>query len=427
MKKTLNRKSISPVAFLMCALGIIFYCYEYYLRVAPSVMGAELRETFGLTEAAFGYLAAFFYYAYTPMQIPVGMMMDRFGPRRILTFACFICAVGTYLFAATAEIILAHLGRFLVGFGSAFAYVGVLKIANVWLPKRYFAMMAGICSALGMLFGAIGGEVSMTYLVARIGWQETVHYSVIAGVLFAVLLWVFLRDSKDDSAIDHTKSDQYTVKFSRLNEMFLSREMWLNGIIGCLTFLPISAFAEIWAVGFLESTGMSKVNAALGSSMVFLGFAVGGPIWGWLSDAIHSRRIPLMVGSFISAALFAVAIFFPSSSTIWMFGLLFFAAFFTSAEILVFAVSNDLSRSKVSGTAIAFTNMVVMVGGGVLPPIIGKVLDSSMQVVDNVAVVSSEDYSIALAVLPLSLFIAGILSLILKESYRKPKKLSEAP
>jgi hypothetical protein len=134
-----------------------------------------------------------------------------------------------------------------------------------------------------------------------------------------------------------------------------------------------------------------------------------------------------MVGSFISAALFAVAIFFPSSSPIWMFSLLFFAAFFTSAEILVFAVSNDLSRSKVSGTAIAFTNMVVMVGGGVLPPIIGKMLDSSMQVVDNFAVVSSEDYSIALAVLPLSLFIAGILSLILKESYRKPKKLSEAP
>ena len=424
IKKLFSRKSISPVAILMCSLGIIFYCYEYYLRVAPSVMGAELKQTFGLSEAAFGYLAAFFYYAYTPMQIPVGMMMDRFGPRRILTFACFICAVGTYLFAATKEVTLAHVGRFLVGFGSAFAYVGVLKIANVWLPKKYFAMMAGICTALGMLFGAIGGEVSMTYLVARVGWQETVYYSVVAGVLLAAILWLFLRDSQDDRPIDHTKLDQYSIQFSRLNEMLLSREMWLNGIIGCLTFLPISAFAEIWAVSFLESTGMSKVDAALGSSMVFLGFAIGGPIWGLLSDIIQSRRVPLVLGSFISSALLAIAIFFPSSSTVWMFSLLFFAAFFASVEIIIFAVSNDLSRSKVSGTAVAFTNMVVMVGGGILPPVIGEVLDRSMQMVDNLPVISSEDYSIALAILPLSLFIAGILSLILKESYRKQKKLS---
>src|SRR6476469_4223069 len=84
-----NRKVVTGSAITMCLLAILFYYYEYYLRVAPSFMNAELKLTFNLSEAAFGNLAAFFYYAYTPMQIPVGMMMDRFGPRRLLTFACF--------------------------------------------------------------------------------------------------------------------------------------------------------------------------------------------------------------------------------------------------------------------------------------------------------------------------------------------------
>jgi MFS family permease len=414
------KKTASRLGIAMCVLGALFYCYEYYLRVAPSVMGVELKETFGLSEAAFGHLAAFFYYAYTPLQIPVGVMMDRFGPRKILSFACFLCAIGTYLFAATTVLSISQIGRFLVGFGSAFAYVGVLKLSNVWLPRRYFAMMAGICTALGM-FGAIGGEVLMTYSVAKVGWQITLYYSVIAGFLLTAILWFVLRDGKAE-AVKVTPSLASTTahqKFTSIKQMVFSKEMWISGIIGCLTFLPISAFAEIWAVSFLQATGMSKPQAAFGSSMVFLGFAVGGPLWGIISDTIQSRRVPLACGSFIAALLFGLAILFPSDSIVWMYSLLFFGAFFASVEIVIFAVSNDLSRGSVSATAVAFTNMIVMVGGALLPPLIGKMLDNATQLVDNMPVVTSGDYATALAVIPSALMIAGILSLLLKESYPK--------
>lgn len=417
-------KKVTGIALSMCVLAIVFYYYEYYLRVAPSVMSTELKLTFNLSEAAFGHLAAFFYYAYTPMQIPVGMMMDRYGPRRLLTFACFLCVLGTLMFGMTGELWIAQLGRFLLGFGSAFAYVGVLKLSNVWLPKKYFAFMAGLCTALGM-FGGISSAVLISHLMVKIGWQETLYYSSLAGVVLAAGIWFIIRDGKNQEEHEHEidLTHEVQIKLAGLKQIVQSPQMWISGLIGCLTFLPISGFAEVWAVSYLQTVGMSKFDAASGASMLFLGFAVGAPIWGIISDIIQSRRIPLIIGSFVSAGFMALIVFMPSTSLVWMYALLFLSAFFASAEILIFAVSNDISRHSVSATAIAFTNMVVMVGGVLLPPIIGKILDSAIQTIDNIPVLTVHDFSIALAVLPLGLVLSGILSLCLKESYhRHPKR-----
>jgi MFS family permease len=419
MTQKIKRKHVNTGVIIMCVLGIIFYCYEYYLRVAPSVMSAPLKAVFRLDEAAFGYLAAFYYYAYTPMQIPVGMMMDRYGPRRILTFACLMCSVGTAVFAATNHLLIAQMGRFLVGFGSAFAYVGVLKISRTWLPKKYFALMAGICTTLGM-FGAITGELVMMELVDVIGWRKTLYYSALVGFFLTIVLWSFLKEEiKRTEEVAEEPAHFAYKQLICFKEILFSSQMWINGLIGCFTFLPISGFAEIWAVRFLEDNGMLKEKAALGSSMIFLGFAVGGPLWGLLSDFMRSRRIPLMIGSFIAAVFMAIAIYFPCASALWMYPLLFFAAFFSSAEILVFAVSNDISRPSVSATAIAFTNMITMIGGALIPPVIGMLLDRSLRLVDGLPILTASDYATALSVIPASLVLAGILSFTLKESYHK--------
>lgn len=428
MDKTKEKtKAVTGSAITMCVLAILFYYYEYYLRVAPSVMSSELKSTFNLGEAAFGHLAAFFYYAYTPMQIPVGMMMDRFGPRRLLTFACFLCVLGTALFCITGQFWLAAMGRFLLGFGSAFAYVGVLKLSNVWLPKKYFAFMAGLCTTLGM-FGGISCAVLMSHLMLRVGWQSTLYYSAAAGIVLMLILWIVLRDGtsyEKQHASEMDLTHEVHLKLTGLKQIICSSQMWITGLIGLLTFLPITGFAEIWAVSFLKTVGLSKFDAATGASMLFLGFAVGAPLWGIISDAMQSRRIPLIIGSFLSAGFMALVVFMPTTSLIWMYSLLFLSSFFASVEILIFAVSNDISRHSVSATAIAFTNMVVMIGGVLLPPLIGKILDGAIQVVDNNPVLTAHDFSIALAVLPLGLVLSGILSLLLRESYHKHPKVAK--
>lgn len=419
-----DQTAITSAGIAMCVLGALFYCYEYYLRVAPSVMVPELKLAFGLSDAAFGHLAAFYYYAYTPMQIPVGIIMDRLGPRRVLTLACFLSAIGTYLFATTSVVYAAQLGRFLVGFGAAFAYVGVLKIARFWLPQKYFALMAGLCSTLGML-GAISGSVAMNHLVEMLGWKTALYYAAWAGVGLGTILWLVVRDRKRCQQKPGPSSFQTHVlqdadkPLSSLKNMFLSPQMWLVGLIGCLTFLPISGFAEIWAVSFLTTVGMSKHEAAVGSSMLFLGFACGGPLWGVVSDLLKSRRKPLMIGAGVSACFMALVILKPTTELWWMYSLLFCSTFFASAEILIFAVSNDLARNEVSATAAAFTNMVVTLGGVIIPPIIGKCLDLLAGSGSTTASVwlTTEDYAMAFWILPAGLALAGIFSFLLKESY----------
>ena len=123
--------SVEWQAFLMCVLAGIFYCYEYYLRVGPSVIQPQLMQTFDISQAGLGTLVAYYYLAYVPLQLPVGLMMDYWGPRRVLTLACLCCALGTLLFATGDSLVMAKAGRFFVGFGSAFAYVAVLKLANI--------------------------------------------------------------------------------------------------------------------------------------------------------------------------------------------------------------------------------------------------------------------------------------------------------
>ena len=392
----------------MCALGLLFYFYEYFLRVAPSVMSLELRETFLLNEASLGHLVAFYYYAYTPMQLPVGILMDRFGPRRILTFACLLCVVGASFFSLTKGLHWAQFGRFLMGFGSAFAYIGVLKIATLWLHEKHFGLVAGICTTLGM-FGAVVGEILSAKLVLWMGWRAAIVYAMLAGIPLSILLALCLKDKPDaDGGGEQSKqSESIRNAIQQLVTMVRRPVMWINGLIGCLLFLPVTAFAEMWAVPYLEATGLSKSIAATAASMVFVGFAVGAPLWGFLSGRFKTRGRILRAGAFVSAACLGVALWNPQLPVYGVCLILFICGAAASVQVLVFSVSNGLNELSASATAAAFTNMVVMLGGMVMQPSIGKLLDCLGA---STSMPSATHYAWSLAVLPVGLLLAGFLS-----------------
>ena len=184
---------VTVMPWLVCGLGALYYCYEYFLRISPSVMMHDLMSVYHLTGAEVGSLSAFYYHAYVPMQILVGLLMDRYGPRRLLAMASLFCASGTYLFVGSRSLAIAELGRFFVGFGSAFAFVGALKLATIWLPSNRFALISGIITSLGM-FGAMLGDVALRSLVDNFGWKTTTYFSAIIGVFLAIAIWMVVRD-----------------------------------------------------------------------------------------------------------------------------------------------------------------------------------------------------------------------------------------
>lgn len=415
-----GKRFIAVYAWLVCVLGALFYCYEYYLRVSPSVMSSELMNFFQLDGFGFGNLTAYYYYAYTPMQFCVGLLMDRVGPRRLLTLACLCCVAGVFLFTNTPMLPIAKLGRFLIGFGSAFAFVGTLKIASIWLPPQRFALVAGSITSLGMI-GALIGEMSLSYLVAHLGWQRTMLFSAIIGMVVTVILWLFIRDRGFGYHRTYAEDDMPHINFRILFKQFFialrTPQIWIAGVIGCFLYLPLSALAELWGVPYLAQVHhLPTTTAATICSMIFLGWAVGGPLAGWFSDRFMSRRLPLIIGALVSIVLILVILYVPTLNLPTLSLLLFLFGVFNSVESITFAIGKEAAPKLIAGTAVALINTLVMVGGVIFQPVIGALLDyhATTMVGETIPSYSIHDYQFALLVIPIGLLIALILSFFIK-------------
>lgn len=400
---------------LVCTVAAFFYCYEFVLRIIPGVLQSELSAAFGnISATTFGEISAFYYFAYSPMQLPVGLLMDRFGPRRLLTFACLCCTLGSWMFAQTTSIPVAGCGRFLVGFGSAFAFVGVLSLAVRWLPKRYFSLVAGLITSLSMM-GVVYGEVKVTELAQTMGLSQVLLILVLIGALLSTVIFLIVRDSPAGHVSQKHPLPEF---FSNVADVFRSPQVWLIGVVGACLYTSLSVFGELWGKNYLvQAHHLTKTAAAHTISAVFLGWAIGAPVGGFFSDFTGRRVFPLVIGAVMSFVCIALVLYYPGLPHGWLFTLLFFYGVFSGTEIIVFVMAKENSAAKLSGTVFAAVNMIVTLGGVIFQPLVGKLLDAfgDSNLVAGEHIYSVIDYQIALSILPLSLILVMILAFFMKD------------
>jgi MFS family permease len=419
MQTNTTRIITTKLGWTICLLGAAFYCYEYLLRIAPAVMVPQLQAAFQLNATSFGSLIALYYLIYTPIQTVVGLTHDLYGPKRVLTCAVFICLLGSLLFGLSHSAHIAALGRLLMGFGSAFAFVGALKLAATWLPSNRFALFAGSITALAML-GGMFGNILMSTLVATVSWQETYFWGAGIGALLMVLIWFVVKDQPN-----HLKSYSgkarlsYRDTFRGLRIIFKSPQMWIAGVIACALYLSLSAFAELWGNDFVEKAyGFPTLEATKINSMIFMGWLVGSPLMGLLSDKLKRRRSPLIISSFVALLVSILMLSYHHYSFYTACLLLFLLGFFCSAENICFALGRENAPRELAGTAVAFVNLVVMMGGLISQPLIGKLLDHnwSGEMLHGARVYSAQDFKMAMLILPIGVFLALIFSFFLRET-----------
>lgn len=428
-----NRRDYTIIGWLICALGALFYSYEYLLRIAPSVMQHELRSHFDLSATGFGLLSSVYYFAYVPMQLPVGVLLDRYGPKRLLTFACLICVLGTFLFTATSVFWIAALGRFLVGFGSAFAFVGVLKLATIWLPENRLAMVSGITSALGAV-GAMLGDNFLEIFVKKLGWIETLNITAVFGIGLTFILWLGIHDKKGHYRQSGTVSSLRRGLVD-LGIIIRNKQIWVNGMYGCLVYLPTTVFAELWGIPYLQHAhGLSSSAAGVANSLLFLGFILGAPLMGYISDKLSRRKFPMVIGAIGASIVMTLILYLPGLNTTSIHSLMFLLGLLYSAQAIIFAVGRELSPGEAAGTAMAVTNMVVMLGAMLFQPLVGRLLDFSLlthvnkataitgKAAEHLKLYTMHDYQFALSIIPLGILIAAILTLFLKETHAHAPK-----
>lgn len=428
-----KNQSVQLLGVLICLMGALFYSYEYFLRICPSVMEDALRSHFGLSATSFGLLSAFYYYAYVPLQLPVGILLDRYGPRLLLTLACALCVIGTFLFTDTHFFWVSATGRFLTGFGSAFAFVGVLKLATIWLPENRLAMVAGLTSALGTV-GAMLGDNILGSLVEKLGWVQTMHYAAYFGIILCVFLWMFIKDKRHDRSHSLLEGHGTVTTFRKsmidLSIIARTKQVWINGLYGCLVYLPTTVFGELWGIPYLmHSHGLSQEAAGMANSLLFFGFMTGAPLMGFISDQLRRRKPPMFIGALGAGIIMSLILYIHGLTAIQINILMFLLGLFYSAQCIVFAVGRESSPSEAAATAIAMTNMLVMLGAMLLQPLVGRLLDWSLLMHQGVQAIphsnrelvrqlyTAADYQFAMSIIPIGIFTAAILVLFIKETY----------
>ncbi len=410
--------------WLIWVLGAAFFFSEYLGRVAPNVIVAELSQEFHLTALMVGALSSTFLWPYIVMQMPVGMLVDRYGPHKLLTFTAAVCGLGCMTFAVAHGLFVAQIGRFLMGFGAAFAFVGALKLATMWFSPTRFGLLAGLTQALGMLGAALGAG-PLSVLVEGLGWRKTMW--LIGGILMlvALLIGLIVRDNHIGPHGERETTSQSLIPISfwdAFTRVLKNPQSWLNGFYVGLIYAPTGAFAEFWGTTYVQNNnGFDKVTAAVAISCIFLGWVVGGPLAGMLSDRIK-RRKPVMYGSaLLSLITMTAALYWPNLSVSTLFILMFLYGLANTGVGVSYALAGEINERKVAGTSLAFANMASIIIAAAFQPLIGWFLDLQWdgKLVDGAPFYSIEAYRQAMLALPICLALGLISTFFVKETYCK--------
>ena len=372
-KKTIVR------GIIILVVAALFYYYENCLQYALGPIKGAIINDLQLSNTSFGLLAASFSISYSCMQLPVGLFVDTYGARFLLTSACFLCAMGGFLFSYAPSLLVLTLARVMQGIGGSFAVVSAMYLAKKWIP-HYFGMAIGPIVAIGA-FGSASSGFIINKLIAHIFWRDLMCYGGIVGLLLAILIGAIIKNKPANRALQEDLPPCPNKKIGdllkELPNILGNTQVWLASLVSSLMFVPVVSFAY-WGQSFFEIYfNLAKEPAGHAVSLIFIGFAVGAPFWGWLSDKLQSHKKAPLVGV-IGVLLITIGIVVMSNSCSSFIVLvtMFILGFFASATIIMISAVTANIPKELVGSAIGFLNTINAFFANVIAPLaLGVLLD----------------------------------------------------
>lgn len=371
---------ITSGIFIIALLGCLFYFYETIIELAPSTIVQGLMRSFQINGATVSALDMTYYITFALMQIPGGILLDRFGSRRILIWAAACCCFGLIGFGLCDNLILAFLCRLITGLGGTFGLVGALYILNKYLPGRYLGF--GLC--LAIMLGQCGGLFAqpLNHLQAAVGWSILMILLGCLAALMLLLFWFFL----EDEGWPELKSQRLHLHiFENFKTLIRTPIIWPIALYGGLIYLPTGSLANIWLLEYLKVYYQADPLLIIANmtAALFLGWIIGSPIVGWISDRLAQRRPVILIGGL--GLLFCLLAFtycttLPPS---FMFALMFLIGLFSSSNGLTYAMGCEAMPKALGGTAVGFINMMAILPSMIISPLFGMILDHNWQQVFN--------------------------------------------
>lgn len=399
-----NATAAIKVAWLITAL---YYFYQYVLRSAPAVMMPELSQAFGLSAMGVASLAGLFYYGYSPFSLVAGVALDRWGPRRVVPIGAAAIGVGALLFAS-GNGSLASAGRFVQGAGGVFALLGAAYIATTYFPPSRVATLLGATQMFGMAGGFAGQFAVGPAIASGLPWKQFWLYLGFIGIAISALLMFFLPSSAAKRSGGWLKEAGQA-----LGTVFRNPQSIMCGLIAGLLFIPTTIFDMVWGVRYLqEAHGFDYGEAVMRSSMVPLGWMIGCPLLGFISDRI-GRRKPVIAASALALLACLGWILFGPHELLPPYIVGFVAGVSSGAAMIPYTVIKEANPANLSGTATGVVNFLNFTLSALLGPVFGGLLARAS---GSGAERTLEHYQAAFQPLLLGVALAIVLALLLRET-----------
>lgn len=418
-------KTISPwKAYSIWICAAFFYIYQFILRVSPSLMVDDLMLHFQTDASQVAGIAALAMYSYSLLQVPAGILVDTFGTRKVLLNSILLCILGVSLFSLSPFLLPAKLGRILLGAGSASAFICVCKISTQWFSPKQRARLLGLTMSMGTV-GAYIGSVSLSHLIAKMGWKNTLLSTNLLGLVVLCVAFFTVPKSNPASQEELENSDTHSLRevIQQLIVVVQSSTFWIYSVTAIGLYLSISVIADLWGVPFvMQNYGVDKVVAANRVSLVYIGLCTGSIFLTTLSDMIGSKKNLIRLCILMLFILNCMVVYWASLPLSVLSILLFGVGFFGGGEMLCFASLCETSDSKITGTLTGLMNCVVMSGGAFIAEQVGRLLDyfwNGELHSTGIRLYSSESYQKSLSLIVFVIFASTIAAVFLSSKNRQ--------
>ena len=397
-------------------VAIAAYLLSFFHRVAPAAISGDLQATFAIGGAQLGTLAATYFYVYTVMQIPTGVLADTLGPRRILWWGGLIAGAGSLLFGLAPSFELAFLGRTLVGLGVSVTFIAMLKLLALGFDERRFATLTGLCMLIGNL-GSILAGAPLAWATQAAGWRQVF---VIVGMLsfalaFASRAWVLETPA---GKVDRG------AWLSGLMSVLKNRATWPGFFANTGLSGAFFTFAGLWAVPYLtQMQGMTRNVASSHVSVYFIGFALGSALWGRVSDSVGKRKPVALAVSGVHVLGWCVWLWatwrdggpLPLLATYVLCGLM---GLVTAGFTLSWASAKEVNPPQLSGMATSVVNVGIFLGPAILQPVVGWLMERTWdgRIEAGVRIYSAGDWRNGMLLIVLAAAAGWVATLFVKET-----------
>lgn len=413
MAPTNNKKDAATIVYILVWLFLsIFYFYECVLQSAPTAMLRQLAHTLHVMPLAFDSLYGLFFYGYALFCLIVGLALDQFGPRRVVPIGAVVLGSGALLFAS-GELMQTGIGRFLQGAGGAFAIVGAVYLATTRFPADRRATLVGITQMFGVSGAFTGQFLIGPAITAGLAWNGFWSLMGLVGATMAVLLFVAIP--APGGTVPRVWASNM---WAALGAVLRNPQSILCGVIAGLFFLPTSLFDMIWGVRYLqEARNLSHDEAVMRSATVLLGWIVGCPLLGFVSDRIGRRKPVIILGGTYLFGCAALVLYEKLNTSPGLLGLLIGIA--SGAAMIPYTVIKEVNRPEHSGTAIGVLNFINFGLSAILGPAFGILLTK----VGSGGMPSLIHYQVAFTPIVYGVGLAVFLALFLRETGPAPRPL----